>query len=314
MGMKFNPPPGWPVPYGFDPPPGWEPDPAWPPPPPDWPLWMGRDAPRPAQQNPRQNPQQNPVNVSYLPPPPSLTEPRYASERGQWISRPPSPTGYLKPEPTPAAARPRTSGFAIASLALSLVGGIPLSLTFGIVALAQLRRQPRRGKGLAIAGLAISGVWAAAVLVAVAFTIGTGTARPPASAGRGTTGTGQRAVLSLRTGDCLRSPSLAQPDRNVAKVTAVPCTRPHNAQVFVQFRADGHHYPGRAALSRKALQGCQARLMARVVKSRITSTMRMQSLVPNTLSWLQGRRLISCLLIDSRPDLRSSLLKPGTAP
>jgi len=46
MAAKFNPPPGWPLPYGFEPPPGWEPDPTWPPPPPNWPLWMGKDAPR----------------------------------------------------------------------------------------------------------------------------------------------------------------------------------------------------------------------------------------------------------------------------
>src|SRR5258708_34364287 len=46
MAAKFNPPPGWPLPYGFEPPPGWGPDPSWPPPPPNWPLWMGKDAPR----------------------------------------------------------------------------------------------------------------------------------------------------------------------------------------------------------------------------------------------------------------------------
>ncbi len=48
MGRKFNPAPGWPVPWGFEPPPGWEPDPAWPPAPPDWPLWIGTDVPRAA--------------------------------------------------------------------------------------------------------------------------------------------------------------------------------------------------------------------------------------------------------------------------
>src|SRR6266704_1188506 len=46
VGLKCNPAPGWPLPYGFEPPPGWEPDPDWPPAPPDWPLWIGRDAPR----------------------------------------------------------------------------------------------------------------------------------------------------------------------------------------------------------------------------------------------------------------------------
>lgn len=45
MGLKFNPPPGWPLPYDFDPPPDWEPDPEWPLAPANWPLWIGSDAP-----------------------------------------------------------------------------------------------------------------------------------------------------------------------------------------------------------------------------------------------------------------------------
>jgi hypothetical protein len=40
-GLRFNPPPGWPVPAkGWVPPPHWQPDPSWPPPPPGWPLWI----------------------------------------------------------------------------------------------------------------------------------------------------------------------------------------------------------------------------------------------------------------------------------
>jgi hypothetical protein len=46
VGLKFNPPPGWPLPWDFEPPPGWEPDPDWPEPPPGWPLWIGSEAPR----------------------------------------------------------------------------------------------------------------------------------------------------------------------------------------------------------------------------------------------------------------------------
>ena len=39
--MKFNPPPGWPVPpEGWTPPAGWKPDPSWPTPPPGWELFL----------------------------------------------------------------------------------------------------------------------------------------------------------------------------------------------------------------------------------------------------------------------------------
>lgn len=53
MGLKFNPPPGWPLPYDFEPWPGWEPEPFWPPAPPGWPLWIGSDAPSIRQDDPR---------------------------------------------------------------------------------------------------------------------------------------------------------------------------------------------------------------------------------------------------------------------
>jgi Domain of unknown function (DUF4190)/Septum formation len=44
VGLRYNPPPGWPpAPPGFTPPPGWQPDPSWPPPPPGWQLWVNDD-------------------------------------------------------------------------------------------------------------------------------------------------------------------------------------------------------------------------------------------------------------------------------
>ena len=39
--LRFNPPPGWPVPrLGWAPPPGWLPGPSWPQPPPGWQFWV----------------------------------------------------------------------------------------------------------------------------------------------------------------------------------------------------------------------------------------------------------------------------------
>jgi hypothetical protein len=44
VGLRYNPPPGWPpAPPGFTPPPGWQPDPSWPAPPPGWQLWVNDD-------------------------------------------------------------------------------------------------------------------------------------------------------------------------------------------------------------------------------------------------------------------------------
>lgn len=40
MPMRFNPPPGWPLPRNWTPPSGWTPDPSWPAPPHGWPFWV----------------------------------------------------------------------------------------------------------------------------------------------------------------------------------------------------------------------------------------------------------------------------------
>jgi hypothetical protein len=41
MGLRLNPPPGWPKPEpGWKPPLDWQPDPSWPKPPPGWKLWL----------------------------------------------------------------------------------------------------------------------------------------------------------------------------------------------------------------------------------------------------------------------------------
>lgn len=76
--------------------------------------------------------------------------------------------------PYGAAWPPRNegvSGLAIASLALGLLGVLVLtavvSVILGFAALADIRRTGKRGKGLAITGLVLSGVWLA--IIALVF-------------------------------------------------------------------------------------------------------------------------------------------------
>ncbi|MFE3638229.1 DUF4190 domain-containing protein [Streptomyces cellostaticus] len=55
--------------------------------------------------------------------------------------------------PAPPALNP----FAVTALVTSLLCLAPLGLIFGIVALLQISRKGQRGKGLAIAGISVSG-------------------------------------------------------------------------------------------------------------------------------------------------------------
>jgi prepilin-type processing-associated H-X9-DG protein len=68
--------------------------------------------------------------------------------------------------PAPSAAQPKTSGFAIASLVCGIVGPCTVGLCsiigviLGIVGLVKIGKDPaaKRGRGLAIAGIVVSGV------------------------------------------------------------------------------------------------------------------------------------------------------------
>jgi hypothetical protein len=275
LAYRLNPPPGWPpVPDGFVPPQNWQPDPSWPPAPPGWQLWVpdGPQAP------------------SALP------------------AAPPYAPGPYAPGPYATWEQPKqgTNGFAIAAFVLGLLGGVVLSVIFGVVALNKLRRRPQRGKGLAIAGLVLSAVWVVAIGALVAVSVAGSSQR---SASGQITKNGSLNVLSLRTGDCFQNPSGSQPaSGSVERVTAVSCGTPHDAQVISQLPVSGSAYPGEAAFHAQAVTGCQASLDSAVDKTRLTATMNLIWIYPESQAWSEGQRSISCVVVDSTADLTSSLL------
>jgi hypothetical protein len=297
MGLRFNPPPGWPpAPPGFVPPPGWQPDPSWPPPPPGWQLWVPDDTvPTPGPTPPM------PAPVPPAPgpmPPVGMPDPAGPLPYGgQPSAYPAGPAPYGTP-----GERPRTSGFAIASLVFGIIGGILLSVIFGIVALVKIRGNPQlRGKGMAIAGLVLSGVWLVIVIAAVAIGLSTSSGR---SASSPPTQPGVTSVYSLRTGDCLQNPGARL---GITSIKLVPCDQPHNAQVFAVFPVAGGGYPGTAALRRQAAVGCHTRIAGSINRSLITNSMTLQYLYPESQSWADGHRSITCLVVDST-NMTSSVL------
>jgi Domain of unknown function (DUF4190)/Septum formation len=218
-------------------------------------------------------------------------------------------TPYGPPPYSGPPARGELSGFAIAGFVLGLLGFLILtailSVIFGIVALVKIRDNPQqRGKGLAIAGLAVSGLW----LVLLVIVIVAAAVSPPTPQRSGTgqvTQPGTTDVSSLRTGDCFQYPGARI---IITKVTVVPCTQAHNAQVYAEFPATGSSYPGPAALHRQSAAGCRARLAGNVNESLVTQTMTGQFLYPEPGSWASGERTIRCLIVDSSADLTTSVL------
>ena len=210
------------------------------------------------------------------------------------------------------------SGLAIASFVLGLLGAFlltaVLSVILGIAALAEFRRTGKRGKGLGIAGIALSGVWT--VTIVALFVVGATTGGGSPGAGTGSSGsTGQAShparvsVFSLPVGTCFDNP--AGTTLGITSVTAIACTKAHNAQVFAEFDTTGSRFPGTAALERRANSGCNARITGNLAQSQITKTMSLHFIFPQQLAWDSGQRRISCLIVDSQDMTSSVLAAPG---
>ena len=123
----------------------------------------------------------------------------------------PYPPGQFPPERPQRA----TSGWAIAAFVLGFVSCVPLGLIFGIVALVNTKGGRQSGRGLAIAGIVLSGLWTLGGVilgVIVAFAV----LNEPLI-----TGTVNSSPLVM-VGECFN------PDIN----TSVSCAQPHSDEVF----------------------------------------------------------------------------------
>jgi hypothetical protein len=346
VGLRFNPPPGWPVPAGFTPAPGWQPEPSWPPPPPGWQLWVGDDYP-PADTMPIQAIQAGPPSAPPLPgydvgnqfsgtgAPYGDTGTPYGGAGAPYGGTGTPPYGGTGTPPyggtgTPpyggapygsagspygvpdGVTRPpgsgKMSGWAVASFILGLLSVFILGVIFGFIALSRIKRLGQRGRGLAIAGLVLSGVWIVIIILAV---IGANVGKATRSSAGVITHSGRINVFSLSIGDCFDNPAGAQ---TVNTVTAIPCNQPHNAQIYGKFKLTGSDlsYPGATAVAQAARSGCNARI-GNVNKSMTTSAMTVRIFLPEERAWIIGQRTVSCMIVNPKADLTSSLLNSSPA-
>lgn len=200
---------------------------------------------------------------------------------------------YAPPAAPPLAPpkKPGTNGFAIASLVFGLLGGILFAVIFGILALVQIRRQPQAGKGAAIAGLAISAAWVVlgvGAAVIIALTADTDTTASGDN--------GQVSVNDIRLRDCLNG---LTEGRNIENLPVVPCTEPHDGEVFAEFPISGSAFPGDAAVTTQAEEGCVERLRNFAPEAAEDPNTQLYYLHPTAASWLTGDRDVLCVALSA---------------
>ena len=222
--------------------------------------------------------------MTYVPPDPANPQPQ-----GPYQVEPQYQVPYAT---TPVPPR-GTNGLAIASLVTSFFGicGGVLGAIFGFVALGQIRRTGQKGKGLAIAGLSISGAWVLLIAVGVIIAILTDAERDPSG---NVTREGSVSVDDLRTGDCLKS---VKESSMLTTVPAVPCSQPHQGEVFGEFDLSGSSYPGETKIDSAAQEQCQAKLTSYASTKNVDEVQDLYYLYPRESDWRRGDRTVTCIAV-----------------
>jgi hypothetical protein len=154
---------------------------------------------------------------------------------------------------------------------------------------------PRRRRSLAtilIGGFAAVGLIGLGTFAAVLLLHGRAHAPPPTLP----------SVFRLRAGDCLNSGP-----GGISSPTVVPCSQPHDAEVYARFALAGPRWPGDAAIGTQARQGCTARLGGYLNPQLATTVLAESYVFPDQGAWNAGERTIICEIRSTTGKLTGSV-------
>ena len=211
----------------------------------------------------------------------------------------PGAQGYPPPYPAPGypapgypgqpPARQGTNGFAIAALIFGIIGGALLGFIFGFVALSQIKKSGQGGRGMAITGLVLSGVWVLAITGLVIAGIASSANRN--DSGQITSG-GSVSATALRPGDCVNN---LKDTTSLLSLPAVPCSAAHEGEVFAVFDLPAGPYPGADAVDKQATSECSDRITAYSPSAGTDGTYNLFLVYPRSQDWARGDREIACV-------------------
>ncbi|GFH37775.1 DUF4190 domain-containing protein [Streptomyces pacificus] len=242
---------------------------------------------------------------SPFPPPPGAHP--YAMQAGAQQGMPYPPYGTVP-------QRPATNGFAIGSLVAGIVCCLPpLGLVLGLIALAQIRKRGDGGRGLAVAGTALSVI--STILMTVAFA--TGTAREAWHGFREAVreSAAVESTFDLRTGQCFDTPGQGVADEDeAAAVRIVDCDSPHEGEVTGAFTLGAiDEWPGQRAVEAEAERRCEDVSSGYALDWwTVPPTAEPYYYMPTRDSWSFGDRGVTCALVSDGPKLTTSVRSDRT--
>lgn len=108
-------------------------------------------------------------------------------------------------------------------------------------------------------------------------------------------------AFTIRLGDCFNNTASFGADESgeVSSLPGVPCTEPHDNEVFAVFDVDFEAFPGDDVMSERAFQGCLARFEGFVGTVYEDSTLDITAMYPSSESWsIQNDREVVCAVYD----------------
>jgi hypothetical protein len=171
------------------------------------------------------------------------------------------------------------------------------------VALSQIRRRGQGGRGLAIAGISLSAVWAVGIVAIVAVAViagGTDDNDPTASLADGD----DVKVQQLAPGQCLNG---LQESSAIRDLPVVPCTQPHEGEVFAVFNLADGDFPGDQQVAKLAEKGCVDRVETHAKKAADDPNLEIYFLHPTQTSWRLGDQGVTCVAMSSTGKVTGSI-------
>ena len=229
-------------------------------------------------------------------PPPQYPPPQ---QPGPWSAYPGQQPGWPVTPPPPSG----TNKLAIVALVTGILGTACFSsIVFGIIAVVQTNKSGQKGRGLAIAGLVISGLWLVGGFTAgVISAINAG---PERNAAGEITDAGEIQVFDLQVGDCIEKlKGLGEVTRTLQ---AVPCSDLHRAEVYALVPQPDGPFPGDEAVKSKARAGCTAAAGALRVAD-VPRDAQVHWLQPSEDDWPDHHRIIC--MVETSSEQTGSLRK-----
>jgi hypothetical protein len=191
--------------------------------------------------------------------------------------------------------KPGVNGFAVASFVtgiFGIIGGAIFSVVFGIIALVGIGRTRQRGKGFAIAGIVLSGLWTVVLVVFFVSGVLQGIRVAPAR-------TAADASYNFQVGQCFDRPQTSQS----APSTPLDCAKSHFAEVFAVEPLPGNDYPGKDAVEAIGHTKCPADAGRFLTPGLNYPDVTTAFLYPLDTSWARGDRGVKCFFhrIDGLP-------------